>query len=89
MSITDQLDTQLHATNVAKSGMRRGSAGITPTLSMFLGMETTLLGLRHNPTELDALRKLEDYWMMPKQRMKNIWSLNLERKSKSCVIVPA
>ena len=89
MSITDQLDTQLHATNVAKLGMRRGSAGITPTLSMFLGMEATLLGLRHNPTELDALRKLEDYWMMPKQRMKNIWSLNLERKSKSCVIVPA
>ena len=89
MSITDQLDTQLHATNVAKLGMRRGSAGITPTLSMFLGMEATLLGLRHNPTKLDALRKLEDYWMMPKQRMKNIWSLNLERKSKSCVIVPA
>ena len=47
------------------------------------------LDLRHNRTELDALHKLEDYHMMPKQRMKNIWSSNLERKLKSCVMVPA
>ena len=32
MSITDQLDTQLRATNVAKMGMKRGSVG-TPPLS--------------------------------------------------------
>ena len=89
MSITDQLDTQLRATNVAKLGMRRGSVGISPALKLLLGEKATPLDLRHNPTELDALRKLEDYGMMPKQRMKNIWSSHRERKLKSCVMVSA
>ena len=34
------------------------------------------LGLRHNHTELDALRKLEHYRMMPKRRTKNFLSSN-------------
>ena len=89
MSITDQVGTQLRATNVAKLGMRRGSVGIPSALKLFLGVEATPLDLRHNPTELDALRKLEDFRMMPKQRMKNIWSSNLKRILKSCVMVPA
>ena len=37
----------------------------------------------------DVLHKLEDYRMMPKRRMKNIWSSNLERKLKLCVMVLA
>ena len=89
MGITDQLDTQSRATNVAKLGMRRGSVGISTAFKLFLGVEATPLDLRDNLTELDALRKLEDCQMMPKQRMKNIWSSNLERKLKSCVMVLA
>ena len=38
----------------------------TPALKLFLGVEATLLDLRHNPTKLDALRKLEDCGMIPK-----------------------
>ena len=89
MSVTDQLDTQLRASNVAILGMRRGSVGTTPAFKLFLEVEETPLNLPHNHTKLEALRKLEDYWMMPKQRMKNIWSSNWERKLKSCVIVLA
>ena len=63
-SITDQLDTQLRATNVVKLGMRRGIVGTHPALKLLLGVEITPLDLRHNRTELDALHKLEDYWMM-------------------------
>ena len=61
MSITDQLDTQLRATNVAKLGMRRGSVGIPPAIKLFLGVGAAPLDLHCNPTELDALRKLQDY----------------------------
>ena len=61
----------------------------TPTLKLLLGVEATPLDLRHNPTELDALCKLEDYRIRPERRMKNIWSSNLERKLKSYVMVPA
>ena len=89
MSVTDQLDTQLRATNVAKLGMRRDSVGTLPALRLLFGEEATPLDVAHNSTELDVLRKLEDYRMMPKQRMKNIWSSNLERKLKSCTMVPA
>ena len=89
MSITDHLDTQLRATNMAELGMRRGSVKIPLALKLFLGVEATSLDLRYIPTELDALRKLEDYLMLPRQRMKSIWSSNLERKLKSCVMVPA
>ena len=89
MSITDQLDTQLRATNVAKLGMRKDSVGISSALKLFLGVGATPLVLHHNPIELDALRKLEDYLMMPKQRTKNIWRSNLERKLRSCIMVPA
>ena len=89
MSITDQLDMQSRATNVVKLGMREGSVGTLPALKLLLGVEATPLDLRHNRTELDALRKLEDYRMRPERMMKNIWSSNLERKSKSCVMVPA
>ena len=84
MSITDQVDTQLRATNVAKLCMRRGSVGTPPALNLLLGVKATPLDLPHHRTELDALRKLEDYRMMPKRRMKNIWSLNLERKLSCC-----
>ena len=76
MSTTDQLDTQLRATNV-KLGMRRGTVRTHPTLKLLLGVEATPLDLRHNRIELDALRKLEDYRMMPKRMMKNIWSSNV------------
>ena len=86
MSITDQLDTQ-RATNVVKLGMRRGTVGTTPALKLPLGVETTLPDFRYNRTELDALQKLEDYRMMQKRKMKNIWSSNRERKLKSCAIV--
>ena len=72
-----------------KIGHEKSFCWNTPALKLFLGVEETLLDLRHNPTELDALRKLEDCRMMPKQKMKNIWSLNLGRKLKSCVMVPA
>ena len=89
MSITDQLDTQPRATNVVKLGMRRGSVGTIPALNLLLGVEAIPLDLRYNRTELDALHKLEDYRMMPKRKMKNIWSLNRERKLKSCVMVLA
>ena len=89
MSITGQLDMQLRATNVAKLGMRRGSFGIPPALKLFFGVEATPLDLIDDPTQLDVLCKLEDYRMMPKQKMKNIWSSNLERKLKPCVMVPA
>ena len=87
MSITGQLDTHLRATNVAKLDMRRGSVATPPALKLLLGVETTPLDFRHNRTELDALRKLEDYRMMPRQRMMNIWSSNLGKKLKSCVMV--
>ena len=89
MSITNQVDTQLRVTNVAKLGMRRDPIGTTPALKLLLGVEVTHLGLHHNRTKLDVLRKLEDYRMMPKRRMKNIWSSNLERKLKLCIMVPA
>ena len=71
MSITDQLYTQLSSINVVKS-VRRGSVGTTPALKLFLGIEATPLDLRHNRTELDALRKLDDYRIIPKRRMENI-----------------
>ena len=89
MSITDQLDTQPRATNVVKLGMRRGSVGTTPALKLFFGVEATPLDLRHNRTELDALHNLEDYRMMQKRKMKNIWSSNRERKLRSCAMVLA
>ena len=89
MNITDQLDAQSRDTNVAKLGTRRGSVGTPPALKLLLGVETTPLDPPHNPTELDAPRKLENYRMMTKRRIKNIWSSNLERKLKSCVMVPA
>ena len=77
MNITDQLDTQLRATNVVKLSMRRASVGTPPSLKLFLGMEPTPRDLRHNRAQLDGLRKLEDYCMMPKQRTKSISSSNL------------
>ena len=89
MNTTDQLDTQLRAANKVKLGMRRGSVGTHPALKLLLGVEVTSLDLRHNRTDLDALHMLEDYEMMPKRRMKNIWSSNLERKLKLCIMVPA
>ena len=89
MSITDRLNTQLRATNKMKLGMRRGTVGTHPALKLILGVEATPLELRHNRTELDALHKLEDYRMMQKRKMKNIWSSNRERKLKSCVMVLA
>ena len=89
MSITDQLDTYSRANNVAKLDMRRGTVGTTPALKLLLGVEAIPLDLRHNRTELDALHKLEDYRMMQKRKMKNIWSSNRERKLKSCVMVLA
>ena len=55
----------------------------------FCRNQATPLDLRHNRTELDALRKLEKYRMMPKRRTKNIWSLNLRRKLKSYVMALA
>ena len=89
MSITDQLDTQLRATNVVKLDMRKGSVGTTPTHKLLLGVEAIPLDLRHNRTELDALHILEDYRMMQKRKIKNISSLNRERKLRSCVMVLA
>ena len=74
---------QLRATNVVKLGVKRVCVGTLPALKLILGVEATLLDLRHNPTELDTLRKLADYRMMPKRKMKNIWSSNRERKLKS------
>ena len=61
----------------------------TPALKLLLGVEATPLDLRHNRTELDPLHKMEDYRMMQKRKMKNIWSSNWERKLKSCVMVLA
>ena len=87
MSITDQLDTQLRATNVVKLDMRKGSVGTTPALKLLLGVEAIPLDLRHNRTELDALHILEDYRMMQKRKIKNISSSNRERKLRSCVMV--
>ena len=74
MSITDQLDTQLRATNVVKLGMRRGFVETPPAPRLLFGAEVTPLDLRHNRTELDVRRKLENYnyWMMQKRKMKNI-----------------
>ena len=89
MSITDHLDMQLRATNEAELGTSGDFVGTQPALKLFFGVKETTLDLSHYPTELDALRKLEDYQIRPKQRMKNIWSSNLKRKSKSCVMVPA
>ena len=89
MNITQQLDTQSRATNVVKLGMRRGTVGTTPALKLLLGEEATPSDLRHNRSELDALHKLEDYRMMQKRKMENIWSLNRERKLTSCVMVLA
>ena len=89
MSITDQLDTRLRATNVVKVGMRRGTVGTHPAAKLLLGVEATPLDLRHNCTELDALHKLGDYRMMQKRKMENIWSSNRERKLNSCVMVLA
>ena len=89
MGINDQQDTQSRATNVVKWGMRRGTVGTTLALKLFLWVEATPLDLRHNRTELDALHKLEDYWIMQKRKMKNIWSSNRERKLKSSVMVLA
>ena len=89
MSITDQLDTQLRATNVVKLDMRKGSVGTTPALKLLLGVEAIPLDFRHNRTELDALHILEDYRMMQKRKIKNISSSNRERKLRSCVMVLA
>ena len=61
----------------------------TPALKPLHRVEATPLDLCHNRTKLDVLRKLEDYQMIPKQRMKNIWSSNLGSKLKSCRMVPA
>ena len=72
MSITDQLDTRLRATKMVKLGMRRGFVGTHPALKLLLGVKSTPLDLRHNSIELDALRKLEDCRMTPKQRVKSI-----------------
>ena len=52
----------------------------TPALKLLLGVEETPLDLRHNRTELDSLHKMEDYRMMQKRKMKNIWSSSWERK---------
>ena len=41
MSITDQLDTQLRATNVAKLDTSGGSVGTHPALKLILGVEAT------------------------------------------------
>ena len=60
-----------------------------PALKLLLGVEAIPLDLCHNRTELDALHKLEDYRMMQKRKMKNIWSSNRERKLKSCEMVLA
>ena len=89
MSITDQLDTQSYATNVVKLGTSGDFIGMHPALKLPLGVEATPLDLCHNRIELDALHKLEDYQMMQKQKMKNIWSSNRERKLKSHVMVLA
>ena len=89
MSIADQLDTQSRATNVVKLGMKRETVGTIPALKLLLGVEAILLDLHHSHTELDALHKFEDYRMMQKRKMKNIWSSNRERKLKSCVMVLA
>ena len=78
--ITDQLDAQLCATNVVKLGMRRGTVGAHPAPKLLLGVEATPPDLRHSRTELDALHKLEDYRMLQKRKMENIWSSNWERK---------
>ena len=72
-----------------KTGHEKSFVGTHPALKLFLVVEAATLDLRHNRTEFDALRKLEGYRMMPKRRMKNIWSSNLERKLKSCVMAPA
>ena len=64
----------------ATLGIRRGTVGTTPALKLFLGVEATPLDFRHNRIEVDALHKLEDYRMMQKRKMKNIWSSNWERK---------
>ena len=88
MSITDQLDAQLRATNVVKLGMGKGSVGTIPVLKLLPGLEATPPDFRHNRTELDARHKLEDYQLMQKQKM-NIWSSNRERKLRSCVMVLA
>ena len=44
----------------------------TSALKLILWVEVAPLGLPHNRTELNALRKLKNYRMMPKRRMKNI-----------------
>ena len=88
-STADQLDIQLRTTNVVKLGVKRGCVGTLSALKLLLGVEATPLDLRHKPTELDTLRKLADYRMMPKRKMKNIWSWNRERELKSYVMVPA
>ena len=88
MNVTDQLDRQLRATNVAKLGMRLSCVETRPALKLFLGLEATPLDLRHNRTELDALCKVEHFLMMSKRRTKKIWSSNLGRKLKSCVMMP-
>ena len=68
MSITDQLDTQLHA----NCALEKVLSEQPPAFMLLLRVEATPLDLRHNPPKLDVLRKLEDYRMMPERRMKKI-----------------
>ena len=79
----------VRATNVVKLGMRIGTVAMHPAPKQLPGVEATPLDLRHNRTELDELHKLEDYRMMQKRKMENIWSSNRERKLKLCVMVLA
>ena len=89
INITDQLDTQSHATNVEELGTSGDFVGTPSALKLPLVVKATPSDFRHNRSELDALHKLEDYRMMQKRKMKNIWSSNRERKLKSCVMVRA
>ena len=49
----------------SKIGLEKRFGRNTPALKLFLEVEATPLDLRHNPTELNMLRKLEDHRMMP------------------------
>ena len=69
--------------------MKRGSAGTPAALKLLLGVEATPLDIRHNRTELDALRKLQDYQMMQGKSGKKIKVVRngacLSNENKKCI----
>ena len=89
MSITDQLDTQLCATNVVKLRMRRGPVGTQPRPPVVLPGGGNTPRPTSQPYQVGWAVQVGRVSDDEKRRAKNIWSLNLRRKLKSYVLVLA